>query len=350
MLANPAESDPAEPHSAGRNRRWILSARPQGQSMSSCFELQVERLSPLQPGEARVRVEWLSIDPTQRGWFNPGANYRSPVGIGKVMRGAGVGTVIETDDVTLPVGAQVYGELAWQEYMTATASGLYGVNVVPDGIEPRHMLGVFGTNGLTAYFGMTEIGRPSPADTVLISGAAGATGSIAAQIVKSLGCRTIGIAGGQEKCEWVRETAGLDVCIDYRSENVVSALEIVAPEGIDVYFDNVGGELLEAAIDNLANHGRIVLCGSVATGYDGSLPKTGIRNYMQLGLRRAKMEGFVFLDYLERFPEALVHLSGMLGRDELVIAESIAEGLEAAPRALAGLFTGGNLGKQLVRV
>ncbi|MGO2861817.1 MAG: NADP-dependent oxidoreductase [Brevibacterium sp.] len=350
MLADPAESDPAEPNSAGRNRRWILSARPQGQSVSLCFELQEEMLSPLQPGEARVRVEWLSIDPTQRGWLNSGANYRSPVGIGEVMRGAGVGTVIETDNETLPVGAQVYGELGWQEYMTPTASGLYGVNVIPDGIEPRHMLGVFGTNGLTAYFGMMEIGRPSSADTVLISGAAGATGSIAAQIAKSVGCRTIGIAGGQEKCDWVRETAGLDACIDYRSENVDWELEILAPEGIDVYFDNVGGELLEAAIDDLANHGRIVLCGAVATGYDGGLPTAGIRNYMQLGLRRARMEGFVFFDYLDRFPEALAHLSGMIGRGEMAIAETIADGLEAAPGALDGLFAGANLGKQLVRV
>ncbi|WP_231443922.1 NADP-dependent oxidoreductase [Brevibacterium zhoupengii] len=333
-----------------RNRRWILTARPQARSVASCFELQEERLTPLQPGEARVHVEWLSIDPTQRGWLNSGTNYRSPVGLGEVMRGAGVGTVIESDAEFLPVGAKVYGELGWQEYMSASASGLFGVNVVPDGIESRHMLSLFGTNGLTAYFGLTEIGRPSPGDTVLVSGAGGATGSIAAQMARSLGCRTIGIAGGQEKCEWVRESAGLDACIDYRSEDVPSALETLAPEGIDVYFDNVGGELLEAAIDNLANHGRIVLCGAIATGYDGNLPNTGIRNYMQLGLRRATMEGFVFLDYLERFPEAVTHLSGLLGRGELVIAESIADGLETAPGALDGLFTGANLGKQLVRI
>ena len=332
------------------NRRWVLEARPQGRTVSSCFELQAEELSSLQPGEARVCVEWLSIDPTQRGWLNSEANYRSPVGIGDVMRGAGVGTVIETDTDALPLGAKVYGELGWQEYMSAASSGLFGVNVVPEGIEPRRMLSVFGTNGLTAYFGMTEIGRPAPGDTVLVSGAAGATGSIAAQLARSIGCRTIGIAGGREKCDWVCASAGLDACIDYRSEDVASALATLAPEGIDVFFDNVGGELLEAAIDNLANGGRVVLCGAVATGYDGSVPSTGIRNYMQLGLRRATMQGFVFLDYLERFPEAMAHLSGMLSRDELVIAESIAEGLEAAPGALDGLFTGANLGKQLVRI
>ena len=332
------------------NQRCVLAKRPQGGSVASCFEMQEEQLRPLQPGEARVRVEWLSIDPTQRGWLNPGANYRAPVGIGEVMRGAGVGTVIETDNETLPVGAKVYGELGWQSFATASASGLFGVNVVPDGIEPRHMLSVFGTNGLTAYFGMTEIGRPSFGDTVLVSAAAGATGSVAAQIARSVGCRTIGIAGGQEKCDWVRETAGLDACIDYLSGNVTEQLRALAPDRIDVYFDNVGGELLEAAIDNLADHGRIVLCGAVATGYEDDLPSAGIRNYMQLGLRRATMEGFVFFDYLDRFPEALAYLSGMFGCGELAIAETIAEGLEAAPGALDGLFTGANLGKQLVRV
>ncbi|AZT95158.1 NADP-dependent oxidoreductase [Brevibacterium aurantiacum] len=333
-----------------RNRRCVLTKRPQGGSVASCFEMQEEQLSPLGRGEARVRVEWLSIDPTQRGWLNPGPNYRAPVGLGEVMRGAGVGTVVETDNETLPVGAKVYGELGWQTFAAASASGLFGVNIVPEGIEPRHMLSVFGTNGLTAYFGMTEIGRPSSADTVLVSAAAGATGSIAAQISSSLGCRTIGIAGGQEKCEWVRESAGLDACIDYKSDNVAQALNSLAPGGIDVYFDNVGGELLEAAVDNLADHGRIVLCGAVATGYDGGLPATGLRNYMQLGLRRARMEGFVFFDYIERFPDALAHLSGMFGRGELKVAETIAEGVDAAPGALDGLFTGANLGKQLVRV
>lgn len=332
------------------NRRWVLEARPQGRTVSSCFDLQAEELSPLQPGEARVRVEWLSIDPTQRGWLNPGANYRAPVEIGEVMRGAGVGTIVESDDEGLPVGAKVYGELGWQSYATASGQGLFGVNVVPDGMEPRHMLSVFGTNGLTAYFGMMEIGRPSPGDTVLVSAAAGATGSIASQIARSLGCHTIGVAGGQEKCDWVREAAGLDACIDYRSDSVTEQLRDLAPDGIDVYFDNVGGELLETAIDNLADHGRIVLCGAVATGYERDRQTAGIRNYMQLGLRRARMEGFVFFDYLDRFPEALAHLSGMFGRGELAVTETIAEGLEAAPGALDGLFTGANLGKQLVHV
>lgn len=343
-------SEPTEPGPAGRNRRWVLVNRPQGGSVASCLDLQDEPLKPLQPGEARVRVEWLSIDPTQRGWLNAGANYRSPVEIGDAMRGAGVGTVTESDNEELPVGAEVYGELQWQEYMTASGSGLFGVNVIPDGVESRHMLSVFGTTGLTAYFGMTKIGRPSAGETVLISAAAGATGSIAGQIARSLGCRTIGVAGGGEKCRWVRETAGLDACIDRRCEDVGASLRSLAPDGIDVYFDNVGGELLEVAIDNLADHGRIVLCGAVATGYDGSLPSTGIRNYMQLGLRRARMEGFVFFDYVDDFPEAFAHLSGMLGRGELVISESIAEGLDAAPTALDGLFAGANLGKQLIRV
>lgn len=304
-------------------------------------------MKPLQVGEARVHVEWLSIDPTQRGWLNAGPNYRAPVDVGEVMRGAGVGTVVESSDEALPVGAQVYGELGWQEYMTASASGLFGVNVVPEGLEPRHMLSILGTNGLTAYFGMTEIGRPSPGDTVLVSAAAGATGSIAAQIARSTGCRTIGIAGGREKCEWMREAAGLDASIDYRSGDVSARLEDLAPDGIDVYFDNVGGEQLEAAIGAMKLHGRIAICGMIS-GYNATAPQPGPANLALFIGRRITMAGFLVADHDDLAEEFSTKVGGWLADGRIVAEETVVDGLDHAVDAFIGLLRGQNTGKMII--
>lgn len=338
-----------EPAPAG-NRQWVLDHRPTRELDGSCFSARDGEVPVPKDGEVLVRVHWLGIDPTQRGWLNEGDNYREPIPIGAVMRGAGVGQVVESRAEQLPVGSWVYGEPGWQEYATGPAGGLFGFNPVPPGIEPRLMLSVFGTTGLTAYFGMVDVGAPEPGQTVVVSAAAGATGSMAAQIAKSLGCRVIGIAGGRRKCDWVTDTLGLDACIDHRAGDVPAELARLAPDGIDVYFDNVGGPLLEAALANLAAHARVVLCGAVATGYSGSDPVTGPRNYMELAMKRARMEGFIFLDHVDRFPEAFGRLHGWLTEGGLVVEESIADGIESAPEALAGLFTGRNLGKQLVRV
>ncbi|MBD0424496.1 NADP-dependent oxidoreductase [Streptomyces sp. TRM S81-3] len=332
------------------NRQWVLARRPRGELTRDCFEL---RTSPRPaPGakEVLVRVHWLGIDPTQRGWLNAGPNYRSPIALGEVIRGAGVGEVVESDDPSLPAGTWVYGELGWQDYAVGTGGGLFGVNPVPPGIEPRMMLGLFGTTGLTAYFGMVDVGRPEAGDTVVVSAAAGATGSVAAQIARALGSRVIGIAGGERKCRWAVEVAGMDACIDHTSADVAAELARLAPDGIDVYFDNVGGVLLEAALANLALRARIVVCGGISSGYDGDDPARGPRNHLQIGLRRARMEGFVFLDHVDRFPEALGRLAAWSASGDIVLEESVAEGLEQAPSALAGLFHGRNLGKQLVRV
>ncbi|RCH67579.1 NADP-dependent oxidoreductase [Streptomyces sp. SDr-06] len=335
------------------NRQWILARRPQGDlnpSGPDCFELRTTKAPQPGPGEALVRVDWLSIDPTQRGWLNDSPNYRAPVGLGEVMRGGGVGEVVASNAPALPVGTHVYGELGWQDYAVGTSHGLYGMHPVPPGVEPRRMLGLFGTTGLTAYFGMTDVGRPRPGETVVVSAAAGATGAVAAQIAKARRARVIGIAGGERKCRWAVETAGLDACIDHTRDDVPAELGRLAPEGIDVYFDNVGGDLLEAVLDHLALHARIVVCGAVASGYRGEAPATGPRNYLQLGLRRARMDGFVFLDHADRFPEAFRALADWSAKGDIVVEESVAEDLTQAPAALAGLFRGHNLGKQLVRV
>ncbi|MCD0445428.1 NADP-dependent oxidoreductase [Glycomyces sp. A-F 0318] len=332
------------------NRQWILTARPRGPVDEGCFELRTGPVPEPGPGEALVRVVWLGFDPTQRGWLNEGDNYLDPVPLGEVMRGSGVGRVVASRNPGLAVGDWVAGMVGWQDYAIAAEDGLFGLNRVPDGVDPKAMLGVFGSTGLTAYFGMVDIGRPREGETVFVTGAAGATGSVAGQIAKLLGCKVIGSAGGPAKCEWAVGTAGFDACVDYRSEDLEARLRELAPGGLDVVFDGVGGAVLDAALANLALRARVVVVGGISSGYDGGEPPPGPRNYLRLGIRRARMEGFVFLDYLERFPEAFGRLGEWVGSGRLVYAEDVREGLERAPAVLRGLFEGGNLGKQLLRV
>ncbi len=302
------------------------------------------------PGEALVKVVWLAFDPTQRGWLNDGPNYMDPVPLGAVMRGGGVGRVVASNSADYAVGDWVCGMVGWQDYTIATGQGLLGLNVVPPGVDPKAMLSIFGATGLTAYFGMIDIGKPAAGDTVLVSGAAGATGSIAGQIAKALGCRVIGIAGGTTKCTWVTEVARFDACIDYKTDDVEAKLRELAPDGINVFFDNVGGAVLDAALANIAERARIVVCGGISSGYEVGEPPPGPRNYLQLGLKRARMEGFIFLDYLDRFPEAFGRLHAWMTQGDIVYAEDVQEGLELAPTMLRGLFEGRNLGKQLLRI
>ncbi|QBS46454.1 NADP-dependent oxidoreductase [Nocardia sp. CS682] len=316
----------------------------------SSFELRSGPVPSPGPGEALVKVVWLAFDPTQRGWLNDGPNYMDPVPLGAVMRGGGVGRVVVSNSADYAVGDWVCGMVGWQDYAIATGQGLLGLNVVPPGVDPEAMLSIFGATGLTAYFGMIDIGKPVAGETVLVSGAAGATGSIAGQIAKALGCRVIGIAGGTAKCTWVTEVARFDACIDYKTDDVEARLRELAPDGIDVFFDNVGGAVLDAALANIAERARIVVCGGISSGYEVGEPPPGPRNYLQLGLKRARMEGFIFLDYLDRFPEAFGRLHAWMTQGDIVYAEDIQEGFELAPSMLRGLFEGRNLGKQLLRI
>ncbi|MFE3317887.1 NADP-dependent oxidoreductase [Nocardia sp. NPDC059195] len=332
------------------NRQWILVQRPAGMVDDSSFELRIGPVPTAGPDEALVRVVWLAFDPTQRGWLNDGPNYLDPVPLGAVMRAGGVGQVVASRNAEYAVGEWVCGMVGWQDYAIASGQGLLGLNIVPPGIDPKMMLGIFGATGLTAYFGMIDIGRPSAGDTVLVCGAAGATGSIAGQIAKALGCRVIGIAGGSAKCAWVTEVARFDECIDYKADDVEARLRELAPDGIDVFFDNVGGAILDAGLANIAERARIVVCGGISSGYEAGEPPPGPRNYLQLGLKRARMEGFIFLDYLDRFPEAFARLHEWMTQGHIVYAEDVAEGFELAPATLRGLFEGRNLGKQLLRI
>lgn len=333
----------------GGNRQWVLRARPSGLVGEEHFALRAAPVPRPKPGEALVRVAWLSVDPTQRGWLNAGPSYMAPVALGDVMRAAGVGRVVASRSPDYAVGDWVAGMVGWQEWAIASGAGLTGFNVVPPGIEPRAMLGLYGVTGLTAYFGMVDVGRPRAGDTVYVSAAAGATGSVAGQIAKALGCRVIGSAGGARKCAWAVETAGFDACLDRHADDLEAGLRDFAPRGLDVVFDNVGGPALEAALATLAERARIVLCGGVSTGYEAE-PARGPRNYLQIGLKRARMEGFVFLDHVARFPEAFGRLRGWAEAGAIVVAEDVQVGLERAPATLRRLFEGGNLGKQLLRV
>ncbi|WP_459549377.1 NADP-dependent oxidoreductase [Nocardia sp. X0981] len=331
-------------------RRIVLRERPAAGITAGTFAEESAPFPVLENGEALVEVVWLGIDATQRTWLNPATTYIAPVGVGEVMRGSGVGRVIASRNPALPEGQWVFGELGWQEYTVARQGGLFGVEPVPAGVDPRHMLTVFGVSGLTAYLGVRRVLEVTGSDTVLVTGAAGSVGSLAGQIAGLLGARVIGTAGSPEKVAWVRDTARFDSCLNYRDDDIPAALRAFAPDGLTAVFDNVGGALLESALDHLALHARIALCGSISSGYTAAGYGAGPANYMQLAFRRARMEGFIFYDHHADFPAALTQLAGWVAAGELRWAEDIVEGLADAPAALQRLFDGANLGKQLVQV
>lgn len=331
-----------------RNRRLVLRQRPQGRITPATFGAEEVPISPLADGEALVQVAWLGIDATQRTWLNAASTYTEAVNVGDVMRGAGVGRIVASRNPDLVEGQWVYGTLSWQEYALARTGGLFGVNPVPPGVEPRHMLSVFGVGGLTAYIGIERVLQVTESDVVLVTAAAGSVGSLAGQIAKLRGAKVLGSAGSERKVNWVRHVAGFD-CVNYH-DDVDEALDEFAPDGVTAVFDNVGGPLLESALDHLALHGRIALCGSVSSGYTDSGYGRGPANYMQLAFKRARMEGFIFLDHLADFPTAFADLSDWVASDRLRWAEDVLDGLDSAPAALQGLFDGTNLGKRLVRV
>ena len=334
------------------NRQMVLVHRPSGAVADSDFELRTIAVPEPADGEFVVKVRWLSFDPTQRGWLNDVPSYVPPVQLGEVMRAGAVGDVVSSRHPGFDVGDVVQGTFGWQDYLVTTGKTMLGaVAKVPAGIDPKAMLGVYGITGLTAYFGMLDLGEPKAGSVVVVSGAAGATGSVAGQVARIAGAATvIGIAGGEEKCKWVTEVAGFDACIDYKSENVQRALKALCPKGIDIYFDNVGGPTLDAALANLALKARVVLCGGISSGYGTEAAPVGPRNYMQLVIMRARAEGFIVLDYAPRFPEAVSALAGWVGEGRIHYAEDIQHGLENAPATLRRLFEGRNLGKQLLEI
>jgi NADPH-dependent curcumin reductase CurA len=329
------------------NRQIVLRSRPDGLASADNFEAIDAPMPELADGDALVRNDYLSIDPTIRTWVSDAKSYFPPVELGEAVRCSGAGVVVESKCDTLPVGQVVYSLTGWQEYAVVHDDPF--VTKLDPGTNLRHVLGVLGGNGMAAYFGLLEIGRPSPGETVVVSGAAGATGSIAGQIARIKGCRVVGFAGSDEKCEWVTGELGFDACLNYRTEDLPARLREVCPDRIDVYFDNVGGEILDIVLRRLNMGARIVLCGAISVYNDEHKPP-GPANYLNLITSRGRMEGFNAFDYWDRFDDVIGELSGWMESGELHFREHLVDGLDRAPEALNMLFTGENLGKVIVAI
>ena len=334
---------------APNNRRLVLAQRPEGMVTTDDFRLEPGPVPEPGPGEAIVRVQYLSIDPTLRTWMDDAPGYLPPIEIDSVVRCGGVGQVVASNSERYNVGDTVFAMLGWQDYAVIDEEATTG-QVIPAGIEPTSALSVFGVTGMTAYFGLLDVGRPNEGDTVVVSGAAGATGSVVGQIAKIKGAaNVVGIAGTDEKCAWLVDELGFDAAVNYKTDDVAGRLRELCPTGIDVFFDNVGGEILDICLARLALRGRIVLCGAISS-YNEGRGVTGPANYRNLIVKRGRMEGFLVLDYLNRFAEGQAEMFGWVLDGKVKHAEHIVEGLENAPDALNLLFTGGNTGKVIVAV
>ena len=325
----------------------VLANRPSGLVDENTLRTESEPVPEPADGEALVKVRYLSIDPTIRTWMDDVPSYLPPIQIGEVIRSGGVGEVIESRTDAYQPGQLLFGMTGWQDYVIADA-GEKSMQVLPDGVPPGIAIGILGVTGMTAYFGIIDVGQVKDGDVVVVSGAAGATGSAAGQIAKIKGAKkVVGIAGGAEKCAYIVDELGFDEAIDYKNDNVAARLREACPDGIDLYFDNVGGSILNDCLANLALRGRVVLCGAIST-YNDDGPPTGPSNYLTLLVRRGRMEGFIILDYLDRFGAAQMEMAGWIAEGKIKSSEHIVEGLEKAPEALNLLFTGGNTGKVIV--
>ena len=334
------------------NRQWVLAHRPDGLVTPDCFEQREVPVPEPGEGEFLVRNLYVSLDPAMRAWISErGTGYMPPVPIGALMPASCVARVVESKHDGFAPDDLVLGIFGWQDYAVSDGGGggPMGVMKIPDGVGPTLPLSGLGTTTLTAYFGLKEVGRPEPGQTVVVSGAAGATGSMVGQLAKLWGCRAVGIAGGEQKCSWLVDELGFDAAIDYKGGDVRKGLKDECPDGIDVYWDNVGGEILDAALARLATRARVVLCGAISMYNEGDLPP-GPRNYINLLGRRARMEGFLVFDYFDRIDEAMAELVPLVQEGKLRYREDIRDGLDSAPAALQDLFTGANDGKLLVRV
>jgi NADPH-dependent curcumin reductase CurA len=331
------------------NRRLVLAERPTGNVDESTVRLEEEETPDPGEGEALIRNRFLSIDPTIRTWMDDAPGYLPPIGIGEVIRCGAVGEVVSSNSDRYSEGDLVFGMNGWQDYSVAD-DGERTMQVLPEGIDPEAALSVFGVTGMTAYFGLIEVGQVKEGDVVVVSGAAGATGSIVGQIARIKGAsRVVGIAGGEEKCGWLTDELGFDAAIDYKAGDVGPALREACPDGIDLFFDNVGGEILNAVLAQISLRARVVLCGAIAS-YNDRSGVTGPSNYRMLIARRGRMEGFIILDYISRFPEAQMQMGGWIAEGKIKFRTHVVEGLENAPDALNLLFTGGNTGKVIVAV
>jgi NADPH-dependent curcumin reductase CurA len=330
---------------ASINRQILLVSRPQGAASVDNFKLVETPLTPLADGQLRVRNHYLSLDPYMRGRMDEAKSYAASQPLNEVMIGGTVGEVVESKNAKFAVGDKVVGTYGWQEFGTSDGKGLRKVDDTH--IPLSAYLGPVGMPGVTAWLGLNRIIEPKAGETVLVSAASGAVGSVVGQLAKAAGCRAVGIAGGADKCRYVTETLGFDACIDYKAGNLYDDLKAALPNGVDGYFENVGGEVLDAVLPRMNAFGRIALCGMIA-GYDGS--STPLMKPSLLLTQRLKVQGFIVSESPEVWPEALTQLGGLVAQKKLLYRESIAQGLENAPEAFLGLLKGKNFGKQLVKL
>ena len=330
------------------NHRVLLARRPEGLVQPDDFTFDAAPIPEPGPGEMLVRTEWLGIDATVRTWLSRAEGYIEPVEIGEVVRSSGLGRCIASRSDRIREGETITTLTGWQEYVVVNDDPML-TTPLADGADPLAALAVYGAAGLTAYVGLTEIGKIREGETVVVSAAAGATGSLAVQIAKILGCRVIGIAGSPEKCAWLVDELGIDGAIDYRADDVPARLRELCPKRIDVFFDNTGGSVLDAALGRLADHARVVLCGAISSYNDAHKPP-GPPNYLNLIARRATMQGFISWDSWGRYAEIMDVLRGWVDEGKLRYRTHVFDGLESAPDALNAMFTGENIGKVVVKV
>ena len=331
------------------NRRYLLRERPSARIAPGTFELVEEAVPEIGDGEALVRNRWISLDPTNRMWINDAPGYLPPVQIGEVMRSGGLAEVVASNSPDYQVGQLVQGLTGWQDYVVASKSA--PLMVMPDvpGVTPSHFLGVLGMTGLTAYVGTIDISQPKPGETVVVSAAAGAVGSIAGQLAKIQGARVVGIAGGPAKCALLTDELGFDAAVDYKAPDWRAALKDATPDGIDVDFENVGGEIMEAVFARLNLRARVALCGLIS-GYNEADPPPGPRSFGTLLVNRVMLQGFIVLDHFGRFGEVTPKLAGWMAEGKLKAQETVVEGFEQLPVAINMLFDGANTGKLVVKV
>jgi NADPH-dependent curcumin reductase CurA len=327
------------------NRQIVVAELPKGPLTAANFTLTQAAMPSPAEGEVLLRVILMSIDAANRSWMQ-GATYRAAVNAGDPMPTYAICEVTKSNAAKLSVGDIVAAEATWSDYITAPA---HKVTRLPKVATLSHLMSVFGIAGKTAYHGLMSVGQPQPGETVLVSAAAGSVGGYVGQIAKSIGCRVVGIAGGPEKCHWVMEQFGFDACIDYRAEGLFKAIRAACPHGVDLYFDNVGGIILETALNLMNERGRVVCCGAISQ-YESTAP-TGPRNLPGvLVVKRLRMEGFIVMDWAHNDAKAIRAMEGMIARGQLKVTEDIVDGLENAPAALIGLLNGNNKGKRMVRV
>src|SRR3954468_19225925 len=328
------------------NLQFRLAARPVGMVKDSDWQQVSEPVREPADGEVVVKVLYLSLDPAMRGWMNDAKSYIRPVAIGEVMRAGGVGVVVASKSPRLAVGDHVSSGLGVQRYWIGAADDKgASLHKIDARLAPlTTYLNTLGMPGMTAYFGLLESGQPKAGETVVVSGAAGAVGQTVGQVAKQLGCRVIGIAGGKDKCDFMVKEMGFDACIDYKNEAVKDGLKTHCPDGVDVYFDNVGGEILDTVLTRIKMKARIIICGAISQ-YNNTTPVKGPANYLSLLVNRARMEGIVVFDYADRYPVAIAELSGYLKAGTMTSREDVVTGLEAFPEALLKLFSGENFGK-----